>query len=145
MATVKEAKDYLDQIRVAGQKLIQADAEFAEIRTTSNGLVSTYSMGGRSNRISDISDYMAVFIEEEMRLEKEKQYWLEKRIEVKRFIQELQLMPEQEHLRTLLIYRYVSLKNWAEIACIMHYSYRHIIKCLHPAALKAAAKELIIY
>lgn len=145
MATVKEAKMYLQQVYKAAEILKQCDADLIELRATSQGLVTSYSIGGHSSQPSDMSGFISKLMEEEYRIEKYKVQWLEKRIEVKRFIQGLQLMPEQEHLRTLLIYRYVSLKDWAEIACLMHYSYRHIIKCLHPAALKAAAKELIIY
>lgn len=142
MATIEETKEYLNQVRMARQKLIQADAQLAEMRTTSNGLTTSYSIGGRSNHINDLSDYMAIFIEEELKLEKEKQYWLEKRIEIKNFINSLKIPKQLEHLRTILILKYVSMKTFGYIADSIGYDEKHVVKVLHPKALEIAARAL---
>ena len=42
---------------------------------------------------------------------------------------------EDGTLRALLIGRYLNCKTWEELSTEMHYSYQHMVQCLHPKAL----------
>lgn len=45
-------------------------------------------------------------------------------------------------LATLLIAYYINGKTWEDVAEELHYSYRHVVRALHPRALSSVEKIL---
>lgn len=59
--------------------------------------------------------------------EKQKRYWLNKRIEVKQFIINLKI---KDNIKQVLILRFINLKKRREISSILHYSLSYIDRLL---------------
>ncbi len=143
MATVAEAKEYLNQVKKAVEVLQQCDIDLRELTTTSNSFIATYGeyIGG-SNLQNDTSSFVSKKMELEKELEELKLNWLNKRIEVRRFILDLDIPTDKEYLRSLLLFKYVTLKSFEEISCILHYNYVYVVRDLHSQALKIVAENL---
>lgn len=143
MVTIKEAKRYLLQVKKAVEILKQCDSDFTELNSRSMGLVAKYGDStGHKTTVSDTSSFISRKQELEKEVEERYEIWLKKRIEIRRFILNLEIPSEKEHLRTLLVLRYVTLKSFEEISCSMGYSYVYVVKRLHPEALRYAAENM---
>ena len=57
-------------------------------------------------------------------MERLKLEWLNKRIEIKSFLNNINM---SENIKNVLILRYVSLRKWEEIACSINCSYTLIV------------------
>lgn len=111
---MQNAKNYLKQAEQAKQRLIQCETELSDLH----------------------SDKYLTEIE---KLRIAKNSWLNKRKEIKNFIHSL---PCEEYLKTILIMHYISNKNFITIAEKLNYSYRYVVRKLHPKALLIAEKAL---
>ena len=111
---IKKAIEWLRQVENAKQAMLQCECMFQDLRNTQN-ITSGYERGyekvkdekgketgeiksftrlkGASNggKDHDISDFIAVLEAEELELEKYKKDWLNKRIEVKKFLMSLNM------------------------------------------------------
>lgn len=123
-------KEYLRGYRKHERRISRIEAELEEIRSMKmHPSVSNDGMPHGSGQ-SDLSDYAAELtsLEEELYHEGVKQVESYKNISWK--INQL----EDENERDVLFYRYVKAKSWWEIAELMGYSERWILK-LHGRAL----------
>ena len=66
---------------------------------------------------------------------------IDKLVEKRKEIEGIIRMVENSTLRTLLEYRYINGKKWEEIALMMGYDYRYILK-IHGKALSALPSDL---
>lgn len=143
MATIEEAKQYLLQAKYARQKCIQISYKLAEIKTDSRKLIAMYQMNiGDSGIKNDISNKIIEMEEEEAKLEKAMIKWTRIQTGIEHFINKLEIPREDEHLRTLLLLKYVRFIGFTEIAFKLGYSYDYTIKKLHIKSLKIVAKKL---
>lgn len=133
---IKKAIEWLRQVENAKQAMLQCECMFQDLRNTQN-ITSGYERGyekvkdengretgeiksftrlksaGSGGKNHDISDFIAVLEAEEQELERYKTDWLNKRIEVKKFLMSLNM---NEKIKTILIFRYIGLYEWDEIA-----------------------------
>ena len=143
MTTIEEAKQYLLQAKYAKQKCIQISYKLAEIKTDSRKLIAMYQMNmGGSGIKNDINNKIIEMETQETKLETAMIKWTKTQNEIEHFIDKLELPQEDEHLRTLLLLKYVRFISFTEIAFKLGYSYDYTIKKLHVKSLKIVAKKL---
>lgn len=140
MAKFEEAKAFLNQVYQAKQVCLRCNADLEELRSTSSLLVPAYGehTGGGSLK-HDTSDFICKLQQQEDELERLKLEWLNKRIEVKTFLNQITM---NENVKNVLILRYVSLRKWEEIACAINCSFRWV-HTLHSQGLSIVAKKLL--
>lgn len=156
MASIQEAREYLEQVGVAKNKCIQCDCMLEEIRNTriTTGFERGYELnektqhtesftrlkeaGGRNGTNSDLSDFIVQLETEEAELEDAKNKWLHKRVEIRQFLNGLDM---DEGIKTVLILRYISLKSWREISDVMGKSPTWL-RNLEFKGLKIVAKKI---
>lgn len=135
--TNQEKKEYLLGYQYLNQRinrLLLEQQQWRELATrVSPNLSGTPRGGGRGGAQGAISKI--VDLETEINAEIDK--LVEKRKEIEGIIR----MVEDSTLRTLLEYRYINGKKWEEIALMMGYDYRYILK-IHGKALSALPSDL---
>lgn len=135
--TNQEKKEYLLGYQYLNQRinrLLLEQQQWRELATrvspNLSGMPRGGGRGGAQEAISKIVD-----LETEINAEIDK--LVEKRKEIEGIIR----MVEDSTLRTLLEYRYINGKKWEEIALMMGYDYRYILK-IHGKALSALPSDL---
>lgn len=139
MVKIEEAKVFLNQVYKAKQICLRCNADLEELRNTSSLLVVAYNEhinGG--NKKHDTSDFICKLQQQEQELECLKLEWLNKRIEVKCFLNNINV---SENIRNVLVLRYVSLLKWEEIAVKLNKSYGWVHR-LKDKGLEIVAKNL---
>lgn len=139
MVKIEEAKVFLNQVYKAKQICLRCNADLEELRNTSSLLVIAYNEhinGG--NKKHDTSDFICKLQQQEQELECLKLEWLNKRIEVKCFLNNINV---SENIRNVLVLRYVSLLKWEEIAVKLNKSYGWVHR-LKYKGLEIVAKNL---
>lgn len=141
MTKIDEAKEYLQQVYKAKQVCLRCNADLEELRATSSMLIPSYKERTSSSNIKhDTSDFISKLEQQELEMERLKLEWLNKRIEIKSFLNNIKM---NENIKNVLILRYVSLKKWEEIACSVNCSFRWV-HTLHSKGLAIVAKKLKI-
>lgn len=139
MVKIEEAKAFLNQVYKAKQVCLRCNADLEELRNTSSLLVVAYNEHIDSgNKKHDTSDFICKLQQQEQELERLKLEWLNKRIEVKRFLNNINV---SENIRNVLVLRYVSLLKWEEIAVKLNKSYGWVHR-LKYKGLEIVAKNL---
>lgn len=139
MIKIDEAKEYLQQVYKAKQVCLRCNADLEELRATSIMLIPSYKeRTGFSNIKHDTSDFISKLEQQEEEMERLKLEWLNKRIEIKSFLNNINM---SENIKNVLILRYVSLKKWEEIACSINCSFRWV-HTLHSQGLSIVAKKI---
>lgn len=135
--TNQEKKEYLLGYQYLNQRinrLLLEQQQWRELATrvspNLSGMPRGGGRGGAQGAISKIVD-----LETEINAEIDK--LVEKRKEIEGIIRAV----EDNILRTLLEYRYINGKKWEEIALMMGYDYRYILK-IHGKALSALPSDL---
>lgn len=135
--TNQEKKEYLlgyQRLNQRINRLLLEQQQWRELATrvspNLSGMPRGGGEGGMQGAISKIID-----LETEINAEIDK--LVEKRKEIEGIIR----MVEDSTLRTLLEYRYINGKKWEEIALMMGYDYRYILK-IHGKALSALPSDL---
>ncbi len=140
MTKIDEAKEYLQQVYKAKQVCLRCNADLEELRATSIMLIPSYKertgfrtsimlipsykeRTGFSNIKHDTSDFISKLEQQEEEMERLKLEWLNKRIEIKSFLNNINM---SENIKNVLILRYVSLRKWEEIACSINCSFRWV-------------------
>lgn len=140
MAKFEEAKAFLNQVYQAKQVCLRCNADLEELRSTSNLLVPAYGEHTDGGSLKhDTSDFICKLQQQEDELERLKLEWLNKRIEVKTFLNQIDM---NENIKNVLILRYVSLRKWEEIACAINCSFRWV-HTLHSQGLSIVEKKLL--
>ena len=139
MAKFEEAKAFLNQVYQAKQVCLRCNADLEELRSTSNLLVPAYGEHTGGSLKHDTSDFICKLQQQEDELERLKLEWLNKRIEVKTFLNQIDM---NENIKNVLILRYVSLRKWEEIACAINCSFRWV-HTLHSQGLSIVKKKLL--
>ncbi len=139
---MRDIQRYLNQVYEAMKKLKQLDALLSELNNSSYRLVAHHSEATSGNNLQkDTSNFIAKKMELEKKFEKQKLNWLTKRIEIRRFIYSLDIPADKEYLRSILIFRYVTLKPFTEIAILIQREYIYTVRDLHKKALAIAATK----
>lgn len=135
--TNQEKKEYLlgyQRLNQRINRLLLEQQQWRELATrvspNLSGMPRGGGEGGTQGAISKIID-----LETEINAEIDK--LVEKRKEIEGIIR----MVEDSTLRTLLEYRYINGKKWEEIALMMGYDYRYILK-IHGKALSMLPSDL---
>lgn len=135
--TNQEKKEYLLGYQYLNQRinrLLLEQQQWRElatrVRPNLSGMPRGGGGGGAQGAISKIIDLETEINEEIDKL-------VEKREEIESIIHAV----EDGTLRTLLEYRYINGKKWEEIALMMGYDYRYILK-IHGKALSALPSDL---
>ena len=108
---------------------------YDRIISTTAPLRDTPVSGGNSNRPFDHYIEFDQLINQKM----------DELYSVKKEILTVIMHVDRRELRQLLIDRYVNCCTWERIAASMNYSYIHVVKNLHPAALKAVKEYIEVY
>lgn len=139
MATIEEAKQYLQQVSELRDEAIVLAYKLAEQKKTSKRLIASYELSfGGSKKKYDISDEIAKIEEKEQALQVAKEKWLSKRQEIETFINTLALKPK---IKQVLSLKYICGDRWKEIADKLCYSERQILR-FHLIGLKKVANIL---
>ena len=135
--TNQEKKEYLlgyQRLNQRINRLLLEQQQWRElatrVRPNLSGMPRGGGGGGTQGAISKIID-----LETEINTEIDK--LVDKRKEIEGIIQAV----EDSTLRTLLEYRYINGKKWEEIALMMGYDYRYILK-IHGKALSMLPSDL---
>ena len=135
--TNQEKKEYLlgyQRLNQRINRLLLEQQQWRELATrvspNLSGMPRGGGGGGTQGAISKIID-----LEAEINTEIDK--LVDKRKEIEGIIQAV----EDSTLRTLLEYRYINGKKWEEIALMMGYDYRYILK-IHGKALSMLPSDL---
>ena len=139
MATVKEAKEYLEQVCTAKRKCQQLAYKIAEIKTSSKKLIAVYEMTPRgSNRKCDISDQLAIIEEKQNEMMAKYRYWIDQQVKIGNFIESLNI---SELTRSVLILRYIKTYRWEIIANELHISSAQVFR-ENKKGIEATAKKM---
>lgn len=139
MTKIDEVKEYLQQVYKAKQVCLRCSVDLDELRATSSMLIPSYKEHTSSSNIKhDTSDFISKLEQQELEMERLKLEWLNKRIEIKSFLNNIKM---NENIKNVLILRYVSLKKWEEIACSVNCSFRWV-HTLHSKGLAIVAKKI---
>lgn len=130
---------YLKQVEEAKNEAIKASYTLEEVKTTSKKLIAKYQLCiGSSNNINSIVEERYERQEKAVDiLLKKMLYWENKVIEIRNFIESLNITSRE---KTILTLKYVCNKSSHEIGDILGLSVRHINR-IHIATLKALLKQ----
>ena len=92
----------------------------------------------QESHVNGTANKMTEYIEYVQRIEVHKKRLFMVLSEIENAIMQV----DDNTLRSLLIYRYLNFMTWENIAVEMHYSYKHIVHCLHPKALMKIEKVI---
>lgn len=135
--TSQEKKEYLlgyQRINQRINRLILEQQQWRELATRVSPNLSGMPRGGGGGGTQGVIPKI-VDLETEINTEIDK--LVEKRKEIESVIRAV----EDSTLRTLLEYRYINGKKWEEIALMMGYDYRYILK-IHGKALSLLPSDL---
>lgn len=154
MTTTKEARAFLMQVGDAKKVYLQCRFMQLELKATQN-ITTGFERGydekkkesytrlkegtGRSNVKHDTSDLIVAIEKESQEVEQARQNWLSKRREIKKTLRQIDEI--NEDMRTVLILKYVGMREWDEIAAILKKSYPRIQQ-IHLDGLKVLASWL---
>ena len=139
MATIEQARKFLNQAYEARNTAIALAYELAEIKKTSRKLIASYQLTfGGTNQKCDISAEIMRIEEKANELEKERNLWLAKVKEVETFIKELNIDVKTKRILSL---RYLSFQKWSVIQEEMKYSRSHVMR-MHKLGLKFVSDKL---
>ena len=132
------AKEYLSKIQTYRQNLDALELRIQELYSKADGLKAiTYD----KDRVQVTLDNQ--FEDMMVKLIAEADKWVALRVkcerEMRKRVERIQRLDNPTYIR-LLTLRYIEDKRWEEIACIMNYTFRHVIR-LHGAALADFARR----
>lgn len=139
MATIEQARKFLNQAKEARNNAIVLSYKLAEMKQTSKKVIASYELAfGGTGKKYDISEDIARIEEkaEQMRLEKD--LWLRKSQEIEAFLNAISI---DDKIKRVLSLEYLSFINQKKIAQELCYSERHVRR-LHLLGLKKVAENL---
>lgn len=130
---------YLKQVEDAKNEAIKASYTLEEIKTTSKKLIAKYQLCiGSSNDINSIVEERYEKQEKAVAvLLKKMVYWENKIVEIRNFIENLNITSRE---KTILTLKYICNKNNHEISDILGLSIRHVNR-MHMIIIKTLVKQ----
>ena len=130
-ADIKQKKEYLKSYKKVVSQMERSDLRIREMRL--NRMMPTIINDGMPHAHSnnDLSSYAALLDQEEKRYKKYRYQRAKKCKEIADRIEQL----ENEDEKDILMYRYIKLMKWEDIAVKMGFSWQHLHK-IHSRALK---------
>lgn len=127
----EEKKEYLKGYERAVRQMERRELKIREMRA--NKISPSVIMDGlpHASKNSDLSGYAALLDQEERRYFKARY----KRIQICKEITDKIEQMESEDEKDVLMYRYIRLMKWEDIAVKMNYSWQHLHK-IHARALR---------
>ena len=130
------AKEYLSKIQIYKQMMDKHAERIEELYHDASGLKAIVYDKDRV-QTSPVNQMERVF----ERIDAEAQKYVKARLryerEVHKRIDMIGALDNAQHIQILTL-RYIDGKRWEEIACLMHYSFRHVTR-LHGQALASFA------
>lgn len=132
------AKEYLSKIQTYRQMLAALELRIEELYSKADGLKAiTYDKDRVQITVENQFEELVV------KLIAEADKWVTLRVkcerEMRKRVERIHKLDNPTYIR-LLTLRYIEEKRWEEIACIMNYTFRHVIR-LHGAALADFARR----
>lgn len=127
----EEKKEYLKSYERMVRQMERSELKIREMRA--NKISPSVIMDGmpHASKNSDLSGYAALLDQEERRYFKARY----KRIQICKEITDKIEQMESEDEKDVLMYRYIHLMKWEDIAVKMNYSWQHLHK-IHARALR---------
>ena len=130
------AKDYLSKIQAYKQTMQKYADRIEELYADASGLKAIVYDKDRV-QTSPEDNMEKIFIQIDAEAQKYVRARLRYERELHKRIDMIGALDNAQHIQILTL-RYIDGKRWEEIACLMHYSFRHVTR-LHGQALAAFA------
>lgn len=138
MTTKEFLQQYLNAEAAINAKLEEISRLRALATKTTQTLIPDKVQTGNHNRMESILVKIAD-------IERETDKDIDKLHETKKTVQRAILSVKGDRLQTLLQYRYICGYTFEKIAVEMNYSWIHVVKNLHPKALKSIKEYMEVY
>ena len=140
-------KDYLNTAYKAKIKSIETSYFVCELKQTTKIILSNINinegneiqMENKNKYEQEIQKLLQKIDAKTRELNEEMNLWLEKSLEIRKFIYEADYLSDKQ--KQILSLRYLSFKTWEQIAVIMDLSYQWVHK-LHERALEKIAERM---
>lgn len=138
---MNNVKDYLNTAYRAKIKSMEISYFICELKQTTKIILSNININeGNEPKMKNSNEYereiqkLLQEIDEKIKeLDEEMNLWLEKSLEIRKFIYEADYLSDKQ--KQILSLRYLSFKTWEQIAVIMDLSYQWVHK-LHERAIE---------
>lgn len=143
---MNKIKDYLNTAYRAKTKSVEISYFICELKQTAKIILGNININeGNGAKMENKNEYeqeIQKFLQEidtkTKELNDEMNLWLEKSLEIRKFIYEADYLSDKQ--KQILSLRYLSFKTWEEIAVIMDLSYQWVHKLHERALIKIAEK-----
>lgn len=136
---MNKIKDYLNTAYRAKTKSVETSYFICELKQTAKIILGNINtMENKNEYEQEIQKLLQEIDTKTKELNDEMNLWLEKSLEIRKFIYEADYLSDKQ--KQILSLRYLSFKTWEEIAVIMDLSYQWVHKLHERALIKIAEK-----
>lgn len=135
-----QAKVYLLRVRSLEMLLRAAETDVKRMR---NSIASLSAVDYSSDRVqtAGVNDLSALIVKLERYVERRNKLW-DQLIDMKEETVEMIDRISDNTLRALLMEYYINGRSWEQVAILLSYSREHVVRVLHPKALREIEKHL---